>query len=367
MYVVILAGGKGKRFWPYSRSGKPKQFLDITGAGSMLSVTYNRLRSLVGPDKMLLLTVRDQFELVKKELPEIPLDNIFAEPVGRNTAPSIAVAAAMIRSRGSDEPFLCCPADHVVQDTQEFNRVVRSAAEVAREREVLVTFGITPGYPATGYGYIEAGAKVEFPSSAGGKRKAAGEAGFLFAVERFCEKPDREKAAAYIRRGGFYWNSGIFMWRPSVFLEAWSKFLPAGQGPLESIEKSFMVPGPTQVIDREYANMPAISVDYGILEKAGNVVVIPVNLGWNDVGSWDALGDILAPDAAGNISAGKVEAIESSGNIIFNPRGTTAVVGIDNLIVVVDGEVVMICKRGDSQRVKELLDAMEAGGDKSLL
>ena len=348
MYGVILAGGKGKRFWPYSRAAKPKQFLDVTGGGSMLALTYRRLAGLMPSDRILVLTTEDLVPLVRKGLPRLGRDAVFAEPVGRNTAPSIAVAATIVRRMGGDVPFLVCPADHMIAKEEAFRRAVLAASGFAGKRDVLVTFGIVPPYPATGYGYVEAGVELETKSGI-----------TLFKAKRFHEKPGAAKAAAYVRARRYYWNSGIFLWRPSVFLTAWSRYLPEGEAPLAEIEHALGTRGLRRVVAREYPKMPAVSVDYGILEKAANVVVIPADIGWNDVGSWDSLFDLLRADRRGNTGAGRLELVDSRDNLFFNPEGVTAAVGVDNLIVVVEGKTVLVCRRGDSQRVREIIDRLE--------
>ncbi|MBN2184073.1 MAG: mannose-1-phosphate guanylyltransferase [Candidatus Krumholzibacteriota bacterium] len=347
MYAAILAGGRGKRFWPLSREERPKQFIDITGEGTMLSVTYGRISSLVDPGHIFILTVADQVDLVRKELPDLPEKNILSEPVGRNTAPSLALAAMAAASAGDDEPLLCCPSDHIISDTAEFHSVVKRASKIVSEKDLLLTFGVRPDNPSTGYGYIESGDRCD----EGIKD--------LFSVDRFHEKPDRRDAVRYLEHGGYYWNSGIFMWRPSVFLAAWKRFMPDGVEPLSRIADAFGSGRFDDVLGSEYISLPAVSVDYGILEKADNVAVIPVEFGWNDVGSWDALYGILSEDSDGNRGAGLIESIDSKGNIFFNPGGTTAAIGIEDLIVVVDRGTVMVCRKGDSQRVKDLLEKME--------
>jgi mannose-1-phosphate guanylyltransferase len=356
LYAVILAGGKGKRFWPCSRTERPKQFLDITGDGSMLALTFGRLADFIPTERILLLTLERHVDLVRAELPALPAENIFAEPVGRNTAPSLAVAAAIVRDRDGDEPILCCPADHRITDTNTFRALVAAAELVAAEEDVLVTFGITPRYAATGYGYIEADERT---------RERDGHA--YHGVRRFHEKPDAERAGRYVRTGRFFWNSGIFLWRPSVFLAAWERYLPDGVEPLGRIVDSLGGGGGAGTIAVEYPKMPSISVDYGILEKAGNTVVFPADLGWDDVGSWDALFDILPKDGQGNVGEGAIEAIDAKGNLFFNPGGVTAAIGVEDTIVVVDGSVVLVCKRGQSQRVRELTDALEDRGENEIL
>lgn len=348
MYGVILAGGKGTRFWPASRADKPKQFLDITGEGSMLSLTWKRLSAFIPPERIIVLTVEPLVRLVRRELPRLRADHLFVEPVGRNTAPSIAVAAALVRRFGGDEPFLVCPADHSIADERAFRRVVRAGAAVAASRDELVTFGVVPAYPATGYGYIEAG-------------RALGGRGAARRVTKFHEKPDAKRAAAYCRARRYFWNSGIFIWRPSVFLEAWARFIPGGARPLAAIERSLGGRAARRVVEREYPRMPSISVDYGILEKAPNVVVMSADIGWSDVGSWDSLFDLLRADGRGNAGAGRMEIVDSRNNLLFNPGGVTAAVGVEDLIVVVDGRNALVCKRGESQRVREIADRLAKG------
>ena len=348
VYAAILAGGKGKRFWPASTAGNPKQFLDITGKGSMLSLTWERMRSFLPAERILVLTAAGQAEAVRRDLPGLYEGNLFTEPVSRNTAPSLAAAAAMIRARGSDDPVLCCPSDHLIQDDDGFRDAVRTAADAAVREDVLVTFGIEPSGPETGFGYIE----TSLP------RRAAATAAPL-PVERFHEKPDRETARRYVESGNHYWNSGIFVWRPSVFIRAWDELLPEGRVPLRELEKAAGEGRLEEAAGSIYGSMPSISVDFGILEKAGNVVVVPVSIGWSDVGSWDALGYILPNDADGNASAGVTELIDSSGNIIYNPGGLTAMIGVDDIIVAVSGGCVLVCRKGESQRVREILDRLE--------
>lgn len=357
MYAAILAGGKGKRFWPMSRSGRPKQLLDVYGSGSMLSLTWRRLESLISPERIFVLTVEEQAKAVKAELPRLSESNLFIEPVGRNTAPSVAIASALVRrAAGGEEPILICPADHVIENEASFSTLVRAAERIAAREEVLVTFGIVPTCAATGYGYIEAG--EEFCEDGGLS---------FFRALRFHEKPDAERAASYIEKGTFYWNSGIFMWRPEVFLSAWSKFLPQGIAPLEAIESALGTARQREVVAREYPAMPSISVDYGIFEKADNVIVVPAEIGWSDIGSWDSVLEILDRDGSGNAAIGESELLDCRGSLFFNPKGFTAAVGVDDILVIVDDGMVLVCKRGESQRVKELVESLEKKNRKELL
>ncbi len=322
----------------------------------MLSLTWRRMRSFLPAQRILVLTAADQADAVRRDLPELPDENLFAEPVSRNTAPSLAAAAIMIRARGSDEPVLCCPSDHLIKDSDGFRNAVRIAADAASGGDVLVTFGIEPTGPETGYGYIETSGSAP-----------DGAASAPLKVEKFHEKPGRETARQYLEGGNYYWNSGIFVWRPSVFIEAWDAFLPAGSEPLRGLETAASEGRLSEMAGKYYGSMPSISVDFGILERAGNVVVMPVSFGWSDVGSWDALGDILPKDAAGNAGAGEMELVDSKRNIIYNPDGFTATIGVDDIIVAVSGGRVLVCRKSESQRVREILDRLEENDKKEHL
>lgn len=356
LYAVILAGGKGTRFWPLSRALRPKQLIDITGRGSMLRLTFERLAAIVPPERVLLLTTEDLSPSISSELPELKEENIFCEPVGRNTGPSLAVASSLVRHRGGDTPMLCCPADHLIGEEQEFRYLVEAAAKVAAERDSLITFGVKPDNPATGYGYIEAGKRAEERDNRP-----------FFTVERFHEKPDLEKARDYLRNGTFYWNSGIFVWRPSVFLSAWERYMPESVESLNEISRSLGTASMDETVATFYPLLPSISVDYAVLEKAENVLVAPAALKWSDVGSWDALFDILPDDGSENAGVGYTKVLDSQGNLLFNPEGTTVLVGVEDMIIAVDGTDVLVCKRGHSQKVRNILEKIEKDGRTDLL
>lgn len=355
-YAVILAGGKGTRFWPLSRARRPKQLIDITGRGSMLRLTFERLAAFVPPERVLLLTTEDLKPAISNELPEVAEENIFLEPMGRNTGPALAVASSIVRHRDGDAPMLCCPADHLIGDEEEFRGLIGAAVKVAAERDTLITFGVKPDNPATGYGYIEAG-----------KRAEERDGRPFFTVERFHEKPDLEKARNYMRNESFYWNSGIFVWRPSVFLSAWERFMPESVESLNRISRSLGTDRMDETVASFYPRLPSISVDYAVLEKAENVLVAPALLKWSDVGSWDSLFDILPVDGSENIGVGYTKMLDSKGNLLFNPDGTTVAVGVEDMIVVVDGTDVLICKRGHSQKVRNILEKIEKDGRTDLL
>lgn len=356
MYGVILAGGKGKRFWPVSTESRPKQLIDVSGEGSMLSVTFRRLSAFIPKEKIIVLTNRSLETAVRGELPELDEENIFSEPVGRNTAPSIALASIIVSNRAGDEPFITCPADHLIEKEELFARAAEAAGELSSGHDVLVTFAIEPSLPATGYGYIEA--REVFDSGGG----------FSFLkVLRFHEKPDAKEAERYLEAGSFYWNSGIFVWRPSVFVSALKEHLPQAYEIAMRIDEGIKRGNFTEVMRLGYPKMPSISVDYAVLEKAANVVSLPLDIGWNDVGSWDALYDILASDADGNAVRGEHESIDSKGNLVFNTEGLTALIGVEDLIVVASGGSVLVCKKGMSQEVKKVVERLQSEDGKEAL
>ena len=356
LYAVILAGGRGTRFWPVSRRKRPKQLIDITGRGSMLRLTYERLARIVPPERMILLTTEELRDSISEELPEIGDSNIFTEPMGRNTGPALAVASAYVRHKGGDAPMLCCPADHLIGDEKEFRELIEAAAEMAVQRDILVTFGIEPDNPATGYGYIEAGEK------AGEKRGRS-----FYEVERFHEKPDLGMARSYLEKRNFYWNSGIFVWRPSIFLQAWEQYVPESVESLNDISRSFGTESMADTVASLYGGFPSISVDYAVLEKAENVLVAPAVLEWSDVGSWDALYGVIPGDGSENIGVGYTKRLDSEGSLLYNPEGTTVLIGVEDVIVVVDGSDVLVCKRGHSQKVRAILEEIEKDGRTDLL
>ncbi|RKZ07976.1 mannose-1-phosphate guanylyltransferase [bacterium] len=350
MYAVILAGGRGKRFWPVSISKKPKQFVDIDGTDSMLASTFRRISSFIDKDEIIILTQEGMVDQVVEAIPGFDRARVFAEPVGRNTGPSIAAASILIRKFAGDVPFITCPADHMIDNVEMFVKASRYAGRLASENDVLVTFGIKPKFAATGYGYIETGDTFlsdELDS---------------FRVKSFHEKPDADTASRYLEAGNFFWNSGIFVWRPSVFLDSVARYMPDALVVLNHLEEAIDRGDFDKVFRKEYEKMPSISVDYGVLEKADNVVTLPVDLGWSDVGSWDALYELLARDENGNAGRGDYLSVGSKGNLLFNPDGFVASIDVDDVIVAVLGGAVLVCKRGSSQKVKELVELMEKRG-----
>jgi len=358
--AVIMAGGSGTRFWPMSRESRPKQFLELTGTEeSLIQATAKRLEPLVGSDGVLVVTAAHQAALVREQLPRAA---ILAEPVARNTAPCIGLAAlCMLRTVG-DSPMICLPADHMITAEEHLVKVLEQAVRVAAKESVLVTVGIVPTSPETGYGYIEHG-------------EAASNG--LLRVSRFVEKPNREKAEEYLRSGKYFWNSGMFVWRPSVILAAIRQHLPELAVALERIDQNW--PGDSvrtfTEISKAYEDLKGISIDFGIMERADNVFVVSGNsFHWSDVGSWSAWADLEKPRIKedGNFTRGDVVMVDSRDCFILSQNDgpsskCIAGVGLKDLIIVQTDDAILVCNRHSTQDVKKVVDILKATGRKDLM
>jgi mannose-1-phosphate guanylyltransferase len=359
LHAVILAGGSGTRFWPLSRKRLPKQFLALTGEKSLLRETYERLAPMVGPERVWVVMGESHRSLVQAALPEIPEENLLAEPVGRNTAPCIGLAAQRILIRDPAAAMLVCPSDHVVQPEDAFRMSVESAlaildAEDELESPWTVTFGIVPRYPATGFGYIERGPEL-----------AAG----AFRVARFKEKPVVEVAEEYLRTGRYLWNSGIFLWHATGLLTLLEKHLPELASGLHALGQEAAGPaGLEGALQARFGSLPSISIDYGVLERARNVAVVAADFGWDDVGSWRAVERYGHRDGAGNSVLGRHVGIDTRGCIIVgkHKERLIATLGVENLVIVETDDAILVCSRDDTERVKEIVDRLQKEGLASL-
>ncbi len=357
-FVVIMAGGGGTRFWPWSRESRPKQLLPILSERSMIRETFDRLRPLVPPEKMIVVTSRSQAAQIGRTVPEIPKRNILAEPSGRNTAPCLCLAALAIRRITPEAVMIVLPADHAISEGREFLRTLEAAAEYAAREDFLVTLGLRPAGPETGYGYIRKGERLRLIRGTG-----------IFRVRAFREKPTLPKAKAYLRAGGYLWNSGMFAWRTEVFLEAVKEHLPGLYEDMQELEAVWGTPRQKKSLEEVYRRCQPVSVDYGIMEKAGNVAVVEARFSWNDVGSWSALWDIRAKDREGNAPIrigpdrpGKIVAIDSSGCLIRGEKSLIAVLGMKDTIVVEAGGAVLVCPRKKSQEVRRVIEELRKKG-----
>ena len=355
-YVIIMAGGVGSRFWPLSRRERPKQFLDILGKGeTLLQQTYRRFRSICHEENILVVTSADHKDLVVEQL-NIKPGNVLAEPFRRNTAPCIAYGTFSILSRNKNAVIAVTPADHFIIKEDKFCDVIRKSFEFAEKNDALLTLGIKPDRPETGYGYIQAD-----------RKKPVSGYDNLMKVKTFTEKPDIELARVFLESGDFYWNSGIFIWNSDSIKEAFKRHLPDMFTTFEEGKSLFGTKQEKMFIGKTYSECRSISIDYGIMEKADNVYVMFTDIGWSDLGTWSSLYEHSETDKKGNaVIGGEVFAYESRGNIFNLPSGKVAVVqGLTDYIIVESDNVLLVVRKEDEQNIKNYLDDVkEATGEK---
>jgi len=356
MYCVIMAGGKGTRFWPRSRAATPKQLLDVWGSRTMLQESVERISHLVPAERVIVVTGKEHVDAVQQQLPRIPPKNILVEPIGRNTAPCICLAALWIQKKDPDAVLAVLAADHYIGDMGEFCRCLEAAAEAVRHQDCLVTIGINPERPETGYGYIQYGEEI-------GQYEGMP----AFRVQKFHEKPNREKAQEFLQQGNFLWNSGMFVWKASTILAEIKTFLPDVYNKLLPVQPLLGTPEAQKAIDAAYAAIEGISIDYGVMERSPRVATLKGNFGWSDVGSWSAVYDISDKDAQGNVIQGNVISIDAERNLIYAPEKLTAVVGLKDIVVVETADALLICSKDQAQDVKKVVDLLEQKGMKEYL
>jgi mannose-1-phosphate guanylyltransferase len=353
--AVVMAGGVGERFWPSSRRLRPKQLLDLTGRGSMIRLTLERLDGLVRPEETLVLTNNEQRDALLAEVSgRVPEANVIGEPDVRNTAPCIGLAATIAMRSFGDRPMLVLPADHLVEPVERFRDLVRAAARHVGTHDDLLTFGVQPTRPETGYGYIRPGAREP------------GDGPAVFRVDAFLEKPDRERARELVA-AGCLWNSGMFMWRAGTVLDGIARHLPELHAVLQRIGTGLGTRPLPEVLKGEYGRAPAISIDYGLMEKADNVVVLKADFSWNDVGSWEFVRDAHATDPSGNVAVGDHVLIDGKNNTIVSHGRLIALLGVDDVIVVEDGDAVLVCRRDRAQDVKQIVAELKRRGRDDLV
>ena len=366
LYAVIMAGGVGSRFWPSSRRAHPKQFLDVFGSASMIQSTFARLQPLVTPERVFVVTNEDYAEKTREHLPAVPPENILAEPVARNTAPCVALAAARLHALDPDATMVVLPADHVITNVARFHDILRAAIAAAQgpveHGELpLVTLGIRPTHPETGYGYLQFDADGEvdgIPDEGPGHKTPQ-----AHRVLTFAEKPDLATAERFLDAGDFLWNSGMFVWRADAILAAFEEHLPAVHALFEPLEAVFGTPGEEDAIADAYEQAPKISIDYGVMERARNVLVVPSDFGWSDVGDWRAVYDLADKDEAGNRAEGRVILQDTARSFARASDGRLVVlVGMRDTVVVDTGDAVLVCHIEKAQQVKEVVDFLGVHG-----
>ena len=346
VFAIILAGGSGSRLWPLSREQLPKQYLPLNGEKSLLQDTVERLHPLIPPSRVIVVTSESHArgEAYNALLPYRTL----LEPAARNTAPAIALAAMLLREEHDDPIMVVLPADHIIKDVEEFQTHLRQAIEVAVS-DKLVTFGICPTRPDTGFGYI--------------KTSMAGTERAVYPVERFTEKPDHATAERFLEDGGYYWNSGMFVWRASTILSEIERHAPDVSSVLKDMQLARAAGGSWEsIIQTHFSRMPSISIDYGVLEKSDRVALIPASIGWSDVGSWDAVYDVAGKDTQANTVHGKVIALDCRNSLIRSEKRLVAAIGIEDLCVVETADAVLIARRDQSQRVREVVEILRQRG-----
>lgn len=347
-YCLIMAGGSGTRFWPGSRTAKPKQYLSLFGGVSLLQSTVSRFESFIPKKNILIVSNESQAGVLEEQTAGIPRRNLIYEPVGKNTLPCIALAAMLVEPDDPEGIMVVSPSDHLIRDEELFRKTVETAIELAKSRQAIVTVGITPSYPATGFGYVETDEEIT------GHHPIR-----QFKVKRFVEKPNLEKASEYISQGGFYWNSGMFIFRISVFLEAVRTFAPALHLSLKAIQAESGKPSFDEALDRIYRKVEAISVDYGIMEHAQNLCLVEGNFNWNDLGSWESVYLYSDKDENGNASLGNTLFIDTANSYVYSDEGVVAVVGLEDVAVVKHGNAILVCKRDQAESVKKVVEELK--------
>ena len=349
LYTLIMAGGSGTRFWPRSKAVKPKQYLNLFGNDSLLQSTIKRFSTFTETENIYVVSGKSQAVVLEEQTPMLPKSNLIYEPVGKNTLPCIGLAAMFAEKENPDGIMVVTPSDHLIENDELFRDTVLAAVKIADERDGIVTIGITPTYPATGYGYVQTAENIT------GSEKIK-----QFKVERFVEKPNEIKAAEYLKQGGFYWNSGLFVFKISVFLDAVKQFAPALYSDLRKIQSDFGNPSFEQTLDTIYRAVESISVDYGIMEHAKNIYLVEGNFVWNDLGSWELVYLTSQKDENGNAGSGVSVIVDSKNSYVYSETGLIALVGLNDVIVVQDGNTTLVCKRDKAEEIKKVVDRLKA-------
>ena len=352
--AVIMAGGKGERFWPKSRVNMPKQFLSLTDDGlTMIQHTVKRLLPMIAIEDIFIVTNKKYIDLVKTQLPEISKENILVEPIGKNTAPCIGFAATVINSRYDDAIMLVLPSDHLIKNNEMYIETLEKATNIASKNSNLVTIGITPTYPETGYGYIHF------------EKNESESEGYI--VKEFVEKPDIDKAKRYLDSGQYLWNSGMFVWKVSSIMKNIEQFMPDIYEGLLKIKNTINTSNFDSVLYQCFGKFDSVSIDYGVMEKAVNIYTIPGNFGWDDVGSWRALERINKTDENDNVVNGDVIAIDTQKSVILANKKLIAVAGLNDIIVVDTDDALLICNKDNTQQVKDIIQELKKNNREDLL
>jgi mannose-1-phosphate guanylyltransferase len=352
LYALIMAGGAGTRFWPASTRSRPKQFLSIDHGGkSLLRLTFERIKDTVPPQRVYVVTAAAQRDMTAKELPELGLENIFAEPVARNTAAAIGYGVIRITRGDPQAGFIVLPSDHLIENKDDFVASMTAGAQVAAKTDSIVTFGIVPTGASTAYGYIKKGAEH---ADVGGIK--------VFDVDQFKEKPDAATAKEYVGSGQYLWNSGMFIFKNTSFLAAMEKHLPKHYQAFLKIQASILSREEETVTVKEYYALESISIDHGILEKSENVKMAESKFDWKDVGSWSSLGEILDKDGDNNAARGDSVVLDSKDNVIVSEDGVIAAVGVEGLVIIHTPKATLVCRKEDTEKVRDIVEKLKKKG-----
>ncbi len=345
VFVVVMAGGSGTRFWPRSRQDRPKQFLILGGKNSLLQKTYAIASKITDRDHVYVSTTSKYSRLVMRQIPAISKNRLILEPVGRDTGPSVALSCMILSKIAMDDVAVFLPADHSVTPESVFIQTVKQTAKIAERSNRVITIGIPPTYPSTAYGYIQFGKPVR------------GEQ--VREVRRFSEKPDQETAKRYVSSGQYYWNAGIFVSKISVLLREISLYAPHIYSPIAGLRDTPRSQF-NQMLSRVFSQIRKISIDYAVMEKTANIATVPAAFEWDDLGSWNSVAKLLPEKEGNNRSSGKIVAINSDGNIVMNEDRLTALIGVNDLIIVEDKDALLICSKSHAQKVKQLNDLLRS-------
>ncbi len=350
-YAVIMAGGGGTRLWPLSRKDRPKQLLPLFGEETLFQGTVARLQGLVPPERILVVTVEEQASEMKVQVPEIPAQNYLIEPAPRGTASVVGLAATVLRLRDPEAAMAVLPSDHFIRNRDLFHYLLREAFEVAKQGH-LVTLGITPVHPSTAYGYIQQGERLH------GKFTYP-----VYTVRRFKEKPDEKTAQEFMRSGDHSWNSGMFIWRADAILAEIQRQMPELDSALKQVASAWGTSDQLAVLKSSWLTLKTATIDYGVMESAAHVVVLPAGgLGWNDVGSWDTLFDVMFPDMDGNVSSTAQHlALETHNTLVYgnNAERLIVTIGMDDSVIVDAGDVLLVCKSDQAQKVRDVVEHLK--------
>lgn len=345
LYAIIMAGGIGARFWPRSKKKSPKQLLNIIGEKTMIQETFLRLNGLVPRKNILIVTNEIQKQGIMDQLPDVPLENIIVEPFGRNTAACIGLASVIIKKRSPNAVTFVMPADHIINDNEKFLETLKTASTFSFENKALVTIGIQPTKPETGYGYIQ----IDEESAKNN----------VYKVLTFAEKPNYSTAVNFINSGDFFWNSGMFIWKIDSILDEIKQYMPDLHEGLLHISSNLDNPDFQNILSQVYGQLKSVSIDYGIMEKSDKVYLVKGFFSWSDVGSWEAVYDLSEKDQDGNVKVGTIYTDMALDSYIYSPEKFTAVIGLDNVIVINTNNALLICKRDKAQDVKNVIDYLK--------